>query len=74
VTIQKHGDVVSRSAEDLEGLCLPRVLERHTPFNQDRLTIAESGKGSTSGWIAVIGFETGLLRSRGRQANEYEAC
>jgi hypothetical protein len=74
MTVQKHGSVVTRSAQDLEGFCAPRALERHLPFNYDCLTIAEGSNGCASGWIAVIGFQAGLLRSRGRHANEYEAC
>ena len=73
ITVQKHGAVVARSAEDLECFVLPRALERDLPFDDDCSPTAEGSQRGASRRIAVIGFQAGLLGSRGRQANEQEA-
>jgi hypothetical protein len=70
ITVQEHGTVVARSAEDLECLYLARALEGNLPFNDDCSATAEGSQRGTSGWIAVIGFQAGLLGSCRGQANE----
>src|SRR5215472_5936574 len=39
-------------------------------FNYDRLAFGEGSDGGTSGGIAVIGFQAGLLGSRGPRVDE----
>jgi hypothetical protein len=72
--VEKYGGIVARSAEDLEDFYFSFALDRHLPCNRDNLAFAEGSQGGTSGWIAVVGLQAGLVRSCVPKANEHEAC
>jgi hypothetical protein len=74
ITVEKYGDIVAGSADDLEDFYFSCALDRHLPFNRDCFAFPEGSQGGASGWIAVVGLQARLLRSCAPQANEHEAC
>jgi len=70
LALQQHSGLIAGPAKDFEDFHCSRALERHLSFNYDRLAFGEGSDGGTSGGIAVIGFQTGLLGSRGPRVDE----
>jgi hypothetical protein len=68
--LQQHSGLIAGPAKDFDDFDCSRALERHLSFDYDRLAFGEGSDGGTSGGIAVIGFQTGLLGSRGPRVDE----
>jgi hypothetical protein len=73
LALQQHSGLVAGPAKDFEDFHCSRVLERHLSLNYNRLAFGEGSDGGTSGGIAVISFQAGLLGSRGPRVDKLDA-